>query len=111
MSSHYIYVVCPTCSTSGMIYTGETELEGFNDSDWEGEVIRVQCAECSATNPIQETPPALGNAEQLREALLLFYNPAGEHQEAPHGKGTWCRHCEVTWPCRQVVARAALALA
>ena len=49
--------------------------------------------------------------ERLRAALRLFYSPKSEHYRAiPYeGQEPWCRKCEETWPCRQMVARAALA--
>jgi len=48
MSSHYILVHCDTdgCGNSDSIYTGDTVLTGFDDADWEGEIIYVTCRTC-----------------------------------------------------------------
>lgn len=41
MSSHYVYVSCdyPECDEYESIYTGNTELDAFSDSQWEGGTI------------------------------------------------------------------------
>lgn len=46
MSSHYIDVQCKFCDSRDSIYTGDTELDGFDDADWEGETIYVACRDC-----------------------------------------------------------------
>jgi hypothetical protein len=110
MSSHNIHVICPSCHTSDMIYTGDTSLDAFDDCDWEGEIISTQCTACKAAGvqvPTEQPDPPAG-LEELRQALLLFYNPTSEHHESPYSGGTWCRQCEEHWPCRQMVARMAL---
>lgn len=48
MSSHYIYIRCSTCPENDMIYTGNLTTEAFDDNDWEGETIMVQCKACKA---------------------------------------------------------------
>lgn len=46
MSSHYVYVSCPTCDAIESIYTGETVLDAFDDDDWEGGFIKATCRQC-----------------------------------------------------------------
>lgn len=45
MSSHYVYVSCdyPECEEYDSIYTGNTELDAFSDSQWEGGTIYALC--------------------------------------------------------------------
>lgn len=45
MSSHYIYVQCnkPDCDSFESIWTGDVELDDFDDNAWEGEAIKVTC--------------------------------------------------------------------
>lgn len=49
MSMHYIYIRCGFCEKAESIYTGNIELEQFDDDDWEGETIEVtMCKDCKA---------------------------------------------------------------
>lgn len=46
MSSHYIHLRCPAtdCGNTGLLYTGSTEVDGFEDAaDYEGETIYARC--------------------------------------------------------------------
>jgi len=63
MSSHYVYVACPTsgCRSQGSIYTGDTELDDFDDAAWEGETIFVACKEHAGSATSRATPE--GNKE------------------------------------------------
>ena len=52
MSGHYIYIRCstPDCKSSESIYTGDSETEGFDNADWEGETIRAKCIKCKGAS-------------------------------------------------------------
>lgn len=43
MSANYLYVTCPTCGETEMVYIGNVDLEHFDISE---ESISVLCDEC-----------------------------------------------------------------
>ena len=43
MSARYLYVTCPACGKTEMVYIGNVELEHFDISE---EFISVLCDEC-----------------------------------------------------------------
>ncbi len=55
MSSHNIWVQCPDCRKSESIYTGDVDLDEFDDEDWEGSIISVRCTECKTKHILDES--------------------------------------------------------
>ena len=43
MSSRYLYVTCPRCGTTELVYIGDVDLDNFDIS---GESIHTLCYEC-----------------------------------------------------------------
>ena len=50
MSSHYIYVQCSQCEKVETAYTGNTDVEGFENRSWEGEFVTALCDDCEGEN-------------------------------------------------------------
>jgi hypothetical protein len=46
MSSHYIYVKCKTCGASDTIYTGESDLQYFQNESYNLASVEAICDEC-----------------------------------------------------------------
>jgi hypothetical protein len=57
VSGHYIYLTCPAprCLANGEIYTGNADVEGFEQAcDYEGETISARCDEHADWTPEPE---------------------------------------------------------
>lgn len=50
MSSHYIYAQCSQCQKVGLVYTGDTDVDGFENRSYDGEFVPAICDDCEGEN-------------------------------------------------------------
>jgi hypothetical protein len=50
MSSHIIFIECQRCGVTDQLYTGNSDLENFQNNSFEGEFLKAICDECEGTD-------------------------------------------------------------
>ena len=50
MSSHIIFIQCQRCNVIDQLYTGDADLEHFQNNSFEGEFLAAMCDECEGAD-------------------------------------------------------------